>query len=137
MSESACSPFCFILHYLLFIKFISAFYHLHMHDRTVAVAHRLLQYLKKNENRYRKKIPIIPIYRYFFSIVFCLILCKICLILCKIFCFQIMPNSHDITKPGNKRPVTVIDQHKYAICSVLTGTNLIVSVSLSGAHFSG
>jgi hypothetical protein len=25
-------------------------------------------------------------------------------------------------KPGNKRPVTVIDWHKYAICSVLTGT---------------
>jgi hypothetical protein len=40
-------------------------------------------------------------------------------------------------KPGNKRPVTVIDRHKYTICSVLTGTNLIVSVTLSGAHFSG
>jgi hypothetical protein len=27
MAESTCSPFCYILHYLLFIKFISAFYH--------------------------------------------------------------------------------------------------------------
>ena len=36
-----------------------------------------------------------------------------------------------------KRPVTVIARHKYAICSVLAGTNLIVSVTLSGAHFSG
>jgi hypothetical protein len=27
MVESACSPFCYVLHYLLFIKFISAFYH--------------------------------------------------------------------------------------------------------------
>ena len=27
MAESACSPFCYVLHYLLFIKFISAFYH--------------------------------------------------------------------------------------------------------------
>jgi hypothetical protein len=40
-------------------------------------------------------------------------------------------------KPGNKRPVTVIDRHKHVICSVLTGTHLIVSVTLSGAHFSG
>ncbi len=39
------------------------------------------------------------------------------------------------SKPGNKRPVTVIDRHKYAICSVLTGTNLIVSVTLSGTNF--
>ena len=27
MAESACLPFCYVLHYLLFIKFISAFYH--------------------------------------------------------------------------------------------------------------
>ena len=27
MAESACSPFCYVLHYLLFVKFISAFYH--------------------------------------------------------------------------------------------------------------
>jgi hypothetical protein len=27
MAESACSPFCYVLHYLLFIKFMSAFYH--------------------------------------------------------------------------------------------------------------
>jgi hypothetical protein len=27
MAESACSPFCYVLHYLLFIKFVSAFYH--------------------------------------------------------------------------------------------------------------
>ena len=27
MTESACSPFCYVLHYVLFIKFISAFYH--------------------------------------------------------------------------------------------------------------
>jgi hypothetical protein len=27
MAESACSPFCYILHYLLFIKLKSAFYH--------------------------------------------------------------------------------------------------------------
>jgi hypothetical protein len=38
--------------------------------------------------------------------------------------------------PGNKRPVTVIDRLKYAICSVLTGTHLVVSVIWSGAHFS-
>ena len=30
------------------------------------VNNRLLRYLKKNENRYRKKIPIIPIYSVFF-----------------------------------------------------------------------
>jgi hypothetical protein len=42
-----------------------------------------------------------------------------------------------IYKPGNKRPVKVIDRHKYTICSVLTGTNLIVSVTLSGTHSSG
>ena len=34
------------------------------------VENRLLPYLKNTENRYRKKIPI---YRYFFEIVFCLI----------------------------------------------------------------
>jgi hypothetical protein len=28
MAESTCSPFCYVLHYLLFIKFISAFYHI-------------------------------------------------------------------------------------------------------------
>jgi hypothetical protein len=38
------------------------------------------------------------------------------------------------SKPGNKCPVMVIDWHKYAICSVLTGTNLIVSGTLPGAH---
>ena len=30
MSESACSPFCYVLYYLLFIRFISAFYHVHV-----------------------------------------------------------------------------------------------------------
>jgi hypothetical protein len=27
MAESTCSPFCYVLHYVLFMKFISAFYH--------------------------------------------------------------------------------------------------------------
>jgi hypothetical protein len=27
MAESACSPFCYVLHYLVLIKFVSAFYH--------------------------------------------------------------------------------------------------------------
>jgi short subunit fatty acids transporter len=57
-----------------------------------AFPHRLLRYLKKTVTG-----KLIPIYQYFFTIVFCLILCKICLTLCKIFCFQMMPNSHDIT----------------------------------------
>jgi hypothetical protein len=50
-----------------------------------AFPHRLLRYLKKIDTG-----KLIPIYRYFFTIVFCLILCKM-------FCFQMMPNSHDIT----------------------------------------
>jgi Rieske Fe-S protein len=35
---------------------------------------------KKTKTDTGRKIPIIPIYRYFFAIVFSLILCKICLI---------------------------------------------------------
>ena len=27
IAKSACSPFCYVLHYILFIKFLSAFYH--------------------------------------------------------------------------------------------------------------
>ena len=27
IAESACSPFCYVLHYLMFIKCISTFYH--------------------------------------------------------------------------------------------------------------
>ena len=38
MAESACLPFCYVLHYLVFIKFISSFYHVYMRDWTVAVA---------------------------------------------------------------------------------------------------
>ena len=49
---------------------------------------------KKRKTISEKNIPIIPI---FFCDCICLILCKICLILCKSFCFQMMPNSHDMT----------------------------------------
>ena len=37
MTECACSPFCYVLHYLLFIKFISACYYV-CGDWTVAIA---------------------------------------------------------------------------------------------------
>jgi hypothetical protein len=42
MAESACSPFCHVLHNLLFIKFISALYHLCVIEQccsTVEVQH--------------------------------------------------------------------------------------------------
>ena len=39
-------------------------------------------------------------------------------------------------KPGNKRLVMVIDRYKYLISSVLTGTTLNVSVTLSSLHYS-
>ena len=39
-------------------------------------------------------------------------------------------------KPGNKRLVMVIDRYKYVISSVLTGTTLNVSVTLSSLHYS-
>jgi hypothetical protein len=55
---------------------------------------KLLRYLKKKTKTDTEKNTD---NQYFFTIVFCIILCKICLILCKSFCFQIMPNSHDIT----------------------------------------
>jgi hypothetical protein len=38
MAEAACLPFCYVLHYLLFIKFILAFYHICVTAWTVAVA---------------------------------------------------------------------------------------------------
>jgi hypothetical protein len=38
MAESACLPFCYVLHYLSFIKFISAFYRECVTAWTVAVA---------------------------------------------------------------------------------------------------
>jgi hypothetical protein len=44
MAESACSPFCYVLHYLSFIKFTSAFYHACVIGQLLTVQYSTVQY---------------------------------------------------------------------------------------------